>query len=1255
MSIQVIKRNGSHQTVDISKIASKVKYLINFIYPLEKVDLALITEQVKLGLHDGISTKEIDVFTAKKCMELASTEPEYSVLAARILVNNHHKNTLTGFKDKMEKLFRRVDDSGASFPLLDRTFYKFICTNQRKLEAMIDYQRDYLLDPFGFLTLENQYCNKINGCVVERPQDLYMKEAITVCMNPDDFNDEKALEEIWLVYDLLSTHKFTYATPTLNNSGLVNQQLSSCFLLGTRDSLEGINKTMDDACRISKLGGGIGIHVSNLRSAGQLIRGTNGQSSGIRNFLRMYGTAADAYNQGGKRKGSFAIFLRDYHPDLLEFIQLKNPIGDETQRARSLFLCVALSDLFWKSVKADKDWYFVDPEEHKGLDDLYGDEYEAVMAKLVAKKRYKKKMKARDLLKEIMKQEFESGVPYVINFDHINRKSNLKHYMPVKSSNLCVSGETEILTDYGHIQIKEIVDNDLDVRVWNGKEFKQAVFSKTGEHQQLMEIKTNNGESIKCTPYHKFYIQKGYGAKETKVDARDLRVGDNIVKIEYPTIEFKGTIKYPYAHGFFCGDGTYDHPDNVEVPCTYPSEPGCGYCRYHRKQGNLPPSATCQGVLHPKNPKVYLYGEKKSLEHMFPVRSSNESIYRDGDRVTILLPLDMPAKYAVPESADIATRLEWLSGYLDADGSMARNGSNESLQVSSINLPFLTRVKRMCQTLGTNPWLSVMDVRRQVSLPDGKGGKKMFDCQQIYRLIFNSNDTYHLYDIGLATHRLKYNKSKPARKAARFIAITSVSLLDKREDTYCFNEPDTHRGVFNGIIAGNCVEITLPSNHLEYAVCNLSSLILPSYVTTDPSNGDLAKLRVPNYFKWKPIHGAVLDFKGVAAVVQIITRTMDRVIDRNHYPVKEAMLSNILHRPIGIGTCGFADICCMLRIPYDSTEGLRLTQMVFETISFSAYSESTRLAKVLVKRKTDQRDISAKIFQVYDDHRKYMDLKDQLEKLGKRVDRMEEYQAIEQEMLQYPSNPNTLIVPLAKTMGVYPSYFFGEGAPAMKGVLQPDMWPDTKMSGMWDWDTLREHVKKYGLRNSLLTAQMPTASTSQIASCNEGAEPFTTNMYRRAVLSGEYLVFNRHLINDLIELGIWSEDLKNHLIGSGGSIQNIDGIPDKLKLLYRTAWDMGLKIGLLHAHARGPYLDHSQSHNIFISNRHQNKADILYKALFYGWELGLKTGMYYLRTQPAIQAQQFSVPLDVLQKIKDKTLDSFKLVVAEQECLLCGT
>lgn len=1159
----VVKRNGSTQEINIDKIQSKILFFKNYINPLEKVDVDLITEQVKSGLHDGVSTSELDVYTARRCMELETSELEYGILASRILINNHHKNTLTSFKDKMEKLYRRVDNTGKSHPFLDKTFYKFVCTNQRKIEAMIDYQRDYLLDTFGFSTLEQQYINKIDGKHVERPQDLFMKEAIALCMNPEDFKDEKALEEIGLIYDLLSTQKFTYATPTLNNSGLVTQQLSSCFLLGTEDSLENINKTLDDSAKISKYGGGIGIHVSNLRSAGQLIRGTNGKSSGIINFLRMYGVGSEAYNQGGKRKGSFAIFLRDYHPDFIEFIQLKNPIGDENQRSHSLFLCSALSDMFWKAVENDSMWYFVDPEEHKGLDELYGDEFESVMNNLIADGKYKKQMKARDVLREIMKQQFESGVPYIINIDAINRKNNLKHYSTIRSSNLCVSGDTQILTEKGQIPIRQIVEEKLDVKVWNGEMFKPAVFAKTGILKPLMKVKTDDGCELKCTPYHKFYVErKKYGFQKTivEVEACELKKGDKLMKCSFPLITTDGEVDY-----------------------------------YKR------------------------YAEAKSAF------TYNTSVAND----------------VMSLQTSFRSRLHWLSSYIDFYKMVDRDDIFFPEYKQAFNF------KLFCQTLGLNLKLTSRVLKNQ---------------QVVYILHFTPSDLLSLRHLRNMAQFEDLHELELLGKAQLRVSIESVEDLLEREDTYCFNEPDTHRGVFNGILTGNCNEITLPSSSTEYGVCNLASLVLSSFVTDEPSNGDLNILRKPKY-KRDTLKDPKFDFLGLSAVVQILTRTMDRVIDRNAYPVKEAMLSNLLHRPVGIGCSGLADTCCLLRVPYDSDEGVKLSAYIAETIAFSAYSESSRMAKQYRKvNKDEELETVKKIFSIYEESKKFTELSKQMDKIGRTLEGTEEYSQLLQERSKYCENPCIGIIPLTRKLGVYPSYHYGEGAPISRGEFQWKMWGLKKenLSGMFDWDTLERHIKKFGIRNSLLTAQMPTATTAQIMAVNEGVEPFTTNMYRRAVLSGEFVVFNKHLIKDLILLGIWNENMKHYLIGSGGSIQYITGIPQNLKDLYKTAWDMGQKIGVRHALARGPFLDHSQSFNVFIGNStdETQRADKLYKTLYYGWKNGLKTGIYYLRTQPAIQAQQFSIPLSSLNEIQEMKQFNTNLIStdsSEEHCLVCGT
>ena len=1193
----VIKRDGAKEEVDLSKVRRKLEEVSKKIYPLNKINIGQLVQLVEQGLYQGITTSDIDKYTSKKCIELAILEPEYGVLASRLLIDNHHRNTLSSFKDKMRILYRRHDKQGKTCPLISSVFYKFVEMHQTALERMIDYTRDYLLDVFGFLTLENQYINKVDGQFVERPQDLFMREAITVCMDPKNFKDPKVLDNIHLIYDLLSCHTYTYATPTLNNSGFRNQQLSSCYLLTITDSLEGINKGVDDAAQISKNGGGIGIDFSAIRPKGSLIRGTNGVSEGVTQFLKLYGQASRSWNQGGKRNGSFAIFLRDFHPDFMTFIGLKNPRLHESIGEKRLFYGAMLSDLFWKAVEQNLDWHFISPEESPGLHKMVGAQFEQEVARLVSEKKFHSKMPAREVMKEIMRNQFVSGVPYIINIDHVNAKNNLSHYSNVCSSNLCVVGSTEILTEQGHLPIQEIVEKNIHPQVWNGQGWKPAIFAKTGVNSNFLQIETSDGESLECTLYHKFYIQRGYGQKEIQVEAKDLQVGDNLIKVKYPILEMAGQWKYPYAHGFFCGDGIYDNPEHIEQPCQSPP-----------------------------------------------------------------LPLDLPDKFAVPEQTPIQTRLEWLAGYADADGTISRNGTNEALQITSNNKSFLQRVKRMCQTLGTNPMISLMTPERNAMLPDGKGGQKEYHCKACYRLLFNSYDTYTLYSLGMKTHRLRYSYYKPQRNASRFITIKSIQPFVKTQDTYCFHEPETNRGIFNGIIAGNCVEIMLPSSEHEYGVCNLCSIVLPTFVhQKGTSYGTLESYRQPRYLPEK-ITEPIFDFAGLAIVTEKITESMDRVIDRNSYPVPEAALSNFLHRPIGIGTSGLADVCCLMKTPYNSNSAVKLSGMIAETIAYSSLAASTKLAKKLATPRQEEK--AKQMFTLFEERKKCMAKKFEISGLLRNLDNDSR---VTRETLNELKSADLLLIEmleLSREIGPFPSYFYGKKAPISHGQFQWKMWglKDENLSGLWDWGSLEEHIKKYGVRNSLLTAQMPTATTALVMGVNESVEPFTSNLYRRKVLTGEYEMINKYLVADLTELGMWNEQMKDYLLG-GGSVQALN-IPILLKELYRTAWEMPQKISVQHAVARAPFLDHSQSFNVWIPNNpigNLDRGELLWRVLYEAWRKGLKTGIYYTRTEPAAEAAKFTVPLETLSKIEktiiplDRGVETVIEAPGEMGCLVCGT
>jgi ribonucleotide reductase alpha subunit len=350
----VVKRNGEKQPMDFEKIHKRINCLIKEPTILKNVNGTELTQRVIQGLKNNIKTSDIDIYAASLSSSLGIDHLEYLTLASRIIVNNHHKNTLNSFKDKIHTLYSSRDSLDNNHPIVHQNLYKYVLKNQTLIEKYIDYSRDYLFDYFGFKTLEKGYLFHINGKLVERPQDMFMRVAIQLHMPLDValYKETSYLDKIFEVYDMISQQYYTPATPTLFNAGTPRPQMSSCFLLGTADSLDGIMKTLYDSVQISKWSGGVGIHVSDWRSTDALIKGTNGKSSGIVPFLKMFNDGARAFNQGGKRNGSFAIYLEMHHPDIIKFLDLKKAHGDENLRCRDLFLALWVSDLFMKRLEA---------------------------------------------------------------------------------------------------------------------------------------------------------------------------------------------------------------------------------------------------------------------------------------------------------------------------------------------------------------------------------------------------------------------------------------------------------------------------------------------------------------------------------------------------------------------------------------------------------------------------------------------------------------------------------------------------------------------------------------------------------------------------------------------------------------------------------------------------------------------------------------------------------------------------------------
>jgi ribonucleoside-diphosphate reductase alpha subunit len=432
--MQVVKRNGKREDVSFDKITARVKKLCYGLNAL--VDYIEISKKVIQGLYDGVTTTELDNLAAETAATMASQHPDYAILAARIAVSNLHKNTDKSFSKTMKDLYNYIDPkTGDKAGLISEAVHEIMQKNAAKLDAAIIYDRDYEFDYFGFKTLERSYLLRMQGQVVERPQQLFMR--VSVGIHGEDI--EAAIE----TYNLMSEKWFIHATPTLFNAGTPKPQLSSCFLLSmTEDSISGIFETLSRCAKISQSAGGIGLSIHNIRSTGSYIKGTGGVSNGIIPMLKVFNDTARYVDQGGgKRKGAFAVYLEPWHSDVFEFLDLKKNHGKEEMRARDLFYAMWICDLFMERVKEDKMWSLFDPNEAKGLDDTYGGQFEELYHRYEREGKARKQVPARELWNKILESQIETGTPYILYKDAANKKSNQKNLGTIRSSNLC----TEIL------------------------------------------------------------------------------------------------------------------------------------------------------------------------------------------------------------------------------------------------------------------------------------------------------------------------------------------------------------------------------------------------------------------------------------------------------------------------------------------------------------------------------------------------------------------------------------------------------------------------------------------------------------------------------------------------------------------------------------------------------------------------------------------------------------------------------------------
>jgi ribonucleoside-diphosphate reductase alpha chain len=740
----------------------------------------MIAQKVCSQIYNNVTTTELDELTAQLCISMETSHLDYGILASRIIISNNHKCTSPSFSETIYQLYNNKDTNNIKCPLIADDVYEIIMKNKDKLNASINYDKDYLFDYFGFKTLEKSYLMKSAGKVIERIQHMFMR--VSIGIHKDDL--KSAIHS----YELMSSKYFTHATPTLYNAGTPKGALASCFLLGMDDSVDGIYKTVSDCAKISACAGGIGLTLSKIRSKNSYIRGTNGLSNGIIPLCRVLNETARHINQSGKRPGSIAVYIEPHNVEILEFLELRKNTGAESERARDLFLALWISDLFMKRVEVDANWSLFDSNECPGLETVYGDEYDQLYLKYETEGKARKVISSRKIWNFILSSQIETGTPYILFKDSINKKSNQMNIGTITNSNLCA----------------EIVQ----------------------------------------------------------------------------------------------------------------------YCDQN-----------------------------------------------------------------------------------------------------------------------------------------------------------------------------------------------------------------------------------------EYSVCTLASLSLPNFVCDD---------------------GLRFDFNKLIEVVEVVVRNLNKVIDVNYYPVPETKLSNMKNRNMGIGVQGLWDTYIKMGYAFDSPEAHNLNKEIFEAIYYSAISTSHTLA------------IETKPYSTF------------------------------------------------------------EGSPMSKGLFQFDLW-NVQPSDKYNWEELRKNVMKDGIANSLLVALMPTASTSQILGNNECFEPITSNMYTRRTIAGDFIIINKYLVRDLMKLNIWNIDMKNIIIANNGSIQNIDIIPQNIKNLYKTVWEIKQKVIIDQAIERGPFICQTQSMNLFFEDP---SPTVLTSAIFYGWKKGLKTGCYYIRNKPSAQAQQFTIDPS---KVKDTNNSSNDLANNSYEsCEMCS-
>lgn len=962
MSFNVKKRAGHTELVNLDKIHKVVTWAQEELEGFNKLDVSISEVEMKASIqfYDGIPTKDIHATLVKSAADLISVNtPDYQYLAARLELFGLRKQAFGKFTPPSIK---SLITKNTLLGIYDRGLLAYSDEEFEQLEDHIDHNRDFNMSYAGVNQLKGKYLvqNRVTGAIYESPQFIYM--LIPMCLFADELN---RIEKIKKFYDAASQHKISLPTPIMAGVRTPTRQFSSCVLIETGDSLDSINATSAAIIKYVSQRAGIGINAGAIRGIGSPIRGGEAVHTGCVPFYKHFQTAVKSCSQGGVRGGAATLFYPLWHSEVENLLVLKNNKGVDENRVRHLDYGVQFNRLMYQRLVRGQEITLFSPHAVEGLYEAFfadQEEFEKLYLKYEQDDSIpKSSIKASELFTLFGNERSSTGRVYLQNVDHCNTHSPFDPKVaPIKQSNLCVVGETLILTDKGYREIEDLVE--MDVNVWNGEEWSEVTVKKTGESQPIVKVVTNSTKDIECTPYHKFYVADGYTGKVIEKRAYQLEKDDKLIKFDLPLIEGHRTLEKAYENGFYSADG----------------------CKVRN------------------NSLIYLYGEKKSLINEFPSRRGESSV-DSCDRIRFYVD-GLQDKFFVPDSSyTVESRLTWLAGYLDGDGTVARNGTNESLQATSVDHEFLYSIQMMLQELGIQSKVchNADEGYRSLPLNNGSGDSGEFLCKEQKRLLISSSSLYKLHLLGFRTKRLQWEARIPQRNAEQFIKIERVVNEGRNSDTYCFTEPKRNMGMFNGVLAGNCLEIALPTKPLnhshdpdgEIALCTLSAFNL----------------------------GAIESLSELEELSEIVVRALDCLLDYQDYPVPAAE-KNKLRRTLGVGVVNYAYYLAKNGVKYSDGSANNLTHKTFEAIQYYLLKASNNLAK--------------------------------------------------------EKGACALFDETTYSQGILPIDTYSKTVDNI-----------TSESLHMDWEALRGEIVRYGLRNSTLTALMPSETSSQISNATNGIEP----------------------------------------------------------------------------------------------------------------------------------------------------------------------